>query len=119
MARRRDQRGVVTAETAAVLPVLVLVAAALAWVVAFGVNQARVVDAARETARAIARGEDEAASTRLGMQIAPGGSIISVSDDADSVVVTVRADVHGPGGVLGFLPGHEVHAEAVATREPA
>ncbi len=39
------------------LPVLVLVTAALAWLVALGVAQVRVVDAARETARAIARGE--------------------------------------------------------------
>ncbi|MGI8665297.1 MAG: Rv3654c family TadE-like protein, partial [Jatrophihabitans sp.] len=56
--RRRvcDERGMVTAETALVLPVLVLLA--LVGVAAVGVGQARVrcADAAREAARAIARG---------------------------------------------------------------
>ena len=119
MARQRDESGVVTAETATVLPVLVLVAAALAWVVAFGVNQARAVDAARETARAIARGDDEGTSTQLGRRIAPSGSVISIREGQDTVVVTVRAQVKGPGGVLGFLPGHAVRAQAVAEREPS
>lgn len=115
---RRDESGVVTAETATVLPVLVLVAAALAWMVAFGVNQARAEGAARETARAIARGDGESTSTELGRRIAPPGSIISVRDDGDAVVVTVRAQLSGPGGILGFLPGRTVRAQAVTAREP-
>jgi Flp pilus assembly protein TadG len=115
---QRNESGAVTAETAAVLPVLVLLAAVLAWMVAYGVNQARAVDAARETARAIARGEDQATSTDLGRRIAPPGSVISVRDDEDTLVVTVRAEVRGPRGLLGFVPGHVIQAQAVAAREP-
>ena len=58
--------GMVTAETAVVLPVLLLVlAGAVAAVVVVGAHL-RVVDAAREGTRAAARGEDVAAvRTRL------------------------------------------------------
>ena len=57
--RRRDA-GMVTAETAVVLPVLLLVlAGAVAAVTVVGA-QLRCVDAAREGARAAARGEDVA-----------------------------------------------------------
>ena len=118
MTEQRGEDGAVTAETAMVIPVLVLLAAALAWMVALGVTQVRAVDAARETARALARGEDETTSTGLGLRIAPGGARISVVQDADTVVVTVRAEI-GPPGLFGLVPGHQVKAEAVAEREPA
>ena len=51
----------VTAEAAMVLPVLVALTAALAWVVTLGIAQVRLVDAAREAARLAAR--DEPAAT--------------------------------------------------------
>lgn len=114
---RGDESGAVTAETAVVLPVMVLVTAMLAWMVAFGLNEVRALDAARETARAFARGDDDATSTAVGKRIAPGGADITVRDDGEDVVVTVRAEVAGPGKLLGFLPGTQVHAEAVALRE--
>src|SRR5206468_10387938 len=60
LSRLRDERGMVTAETAVVLPVLLLVlAGAVAAVTVVGV-QLRCVDAAREGARAAARGETSA-----------------------------------------------------------
>ena len=60
--RRRSQRGAVTAETAMMLPVLVLITLALVWLLALAAAQTRVVDAAREVARAVAR--DDAARIR-------------------------------------------------------
>jgi hypothetical protein len=42
-----------------------------------------------------------------------------VSSQGDSVVVSVRADVRGPGGLFQFLPGLPVTARAVAAKEPA
>lgn len=115
---RRDERGAVTAETAVALPVLVLMSLALAWLVGLGVGQVRVVDAARETARALARGETVGHATDLGRQVAPAGADIRVSTDDGLVRVAVSAEVHGPGGVLGFVPGFVARAEAVTAAEP-
>ena len=118
MPQQRDESGAVTAETAAVIPVLVLVAALLAWMVAFGVTQVRAVDAARETARALARGDDPGSSRALGQRVAPSGATFSFSHDGNTVLVTVRAEVPGPGGLFGPVLGHRVRAEAVAELEP-
>ncbi len=57
--RRADERGAVTAELAMVLPLLVIVTAALAWLLGVGADQLRIVDATREVARALARGDDQ------------------------------------------------------------
>jgi hypothetical protein len=108
----------VTAETAVVLPVLILFAAALAWLVAAGVSEVRTVDAAREVARALARGDPQPAALDLGRRVAPSGSSFVVVPGDGTVTVTVTGVVSGPGGILGFLPGHHLHAEAVAATEP-
>ena len=115
---RRDERGAVTAETAVALPVLVMLGVALAWLVGLGVGQVRVVDAARETARAVARGETVDLATDLGRQVAPDGAEIRVTTGEGLVRVVVTAEVQGPGGVIGFVPGFQAHAEAVAAMEP-
>lgn len=111
----RSQAGMVTAETAVVLPVLLLVlAAAVAAVVVVG-DQLRCVDAAREAARAAARGDPASTVTAIGTRAAPGGARISVSTSQDDVVVSVWAVV----APLGPLPFHvTVSARAVALREP-
>lgn len=101
-----------------VLPVLVATALALVWVLALAGTQLRVVDAARETARAAARDESRATAVDLGRRVAPRGSTVELSDGGGLVTVRVRARVQGPGGLLGFLPGVDVEGEAVAAREP-
>jgi Flp pilus assembly protein TadG len=105
----------VTAETAVVLPVLLLVlAGAVAAVTVVGA-QLRCVDAAREGARAAARGEDVATVTALVERAAPEGAVTSVSVVADEVSVSVAAEV----AALGPVPVRvEVSAAAVAVREP-
>jgi len=115
MRRRTSERGAVTAETVMVLPVLVAVALGLAWLLAVAATQVRVVDAARETARAAAR--DDSGAAALGRRVAPAGSAVTLHSEGDTVVAQVRAHVRAPGGLLRFLPGVEVHAEAVAARE--
>lgn len=117
MDRQRDEGGAVTAEAAVVLPVMVLLALALGSLVALGVSQVRVVDAAREAARAIARGEDPAAAVDLGRKVAPAGAEFDVTTEDGRVHVFVTAEVQGPGGILDFLPGFRAHAEAVALLE--
>ncbi|MFI2708388.1 TadE family type IV pilus minor pilin, partial [Nocardioides sp. CER28] len=49
-------RGAATAELVMVLPALVAVTIGLVWLLSVGAAQVRTVDAARETARALARG---------------------------------------------------------------
>ncbi|HYO39041.1 MAG TPA: TadE family type IV pilus minor pilin [Nocardioidaceae bacterium] len=106
-----------TAETVVVLPVLVAVTLGLAWVLALASVQVRVVDAAREVARAAARDDSHAQALALGRRVAPSGSAIELHERGDTVVVQVRASVRGPRGLLGFLPSPVVEAEAVAARE--
>ena len=114
----RNESGAVTAETAVVLPILILVALGLAWLVALGATEVRALDAARETARAVARGEDASTGIDLGRRVATVGATISVRDEGDTVVVSVDAPVRGPGGIFGFLPTYHARASAVAAEEP-
>ena len=118
MARGRDDTGAVTAEAAVALPVLVLFALGLAWLVALGGTEVRALDAARETARAAARGEDVATSVGLGQRVATQGSRIVVRDEGGTLAVSVDAPVRGPGGIFAFLPAYHVTARAVAAEEP-
>ena len=120
-ATRRDRRselGAVTAEAAVMLPVLVLLALGLAWLVTLGATQVRVLDAARETARAAARGEDLSTSVGLGRRVASDGARFSVRDEGDTIEVRVDAPVRGPGGIFAFLPTYSASASAVAAKEP-
>jgi len=105
----------VTAETAVVLPVLLLVlAGAVAAVTVVGA-QLRCVDAAREGARAAARGEDTALVTALAGQAAPDGATATVAVGGSTVTVTVTAQVAPLGPVPLRVP---VSASAVSQREP-
>ena len=106
----------VTAETAVVLPVLLVVlAGAVAAVVVVGA-QLRCVDAAREGARAASRGEAAGIVVELSGRAAPDGAAVDVSGGADRVSVTVSASV----APLGPLPWRiEVTATATGVPEPA
>jgi len=116
MASRNDT-GAVTAETAMVLPMLAIVTLVMVWFVSWGVTAIRAQDAAREAARAIARGDDTAVATDLARRVAPPRSTVEVGHDVRTVEVVVSAPVRGPGGLLGFLPGITVHGRAVAATE--
>jgi Flp pilus assembly protein TadG len=110
--RLRGDRGMVTAELAMALPVLIIVlAAGLAAVTVVG-QRVRAEDAAREAARAAARG-DTAAAHRLVSQVAPGASV-SMSQSADRTTARVSVVVHP----LGAWPALTVAATAVAATEP-
>ena len=105
----------VTAETAVVLPVLLLVlAGAVAAVTVVGA-QLRCVDAAREGARAAARGEDPAVVRAVTARVAPDRAVTTVAVAGDEVRVTVSAEVVPVGPVR---LGVEVGATAVARLEP-
>ena len=116
-ARSRGERGAATAELALGIPLLVALTAGLMWMLAVGAAQVRVIDASREAARVVARGDDATAAEAVARRIAPASAKVRIDLDAEQVVVTTSARVAGPGGLLGSLGGVTVSAEAVATVE--
>ncbi len=115
--RQRTGRGAVTAELALGMPVLMAVTVGLVWLLSVGAAQVRTVDAARETARAVARGEDQGEAVAVGERVAPDGVRVTVLSAGGRIVVRAAGHVPGPGGLFGFLPGVDVDAEAVAVAE--
>lgn len=115
--RRREESGAVTAELAVALPLLLALTVVLVWLVSLGAAQIRVVDASREAARVVARGDDVSRATALARRIAPAGASVSVSNDGGDVVVETTAEIAPPGGVLGRFGSFTVRSRAVAVRE--
>ncbi len=103
----------VTAELAAALPVLMILLGVALSAVSVAGQRVRAADAAREAARAAARG-DTATGSRLAMRAAPGAAV-SISRSGNQVVARVRIAVH-PMGAL--LPAVHVVEQAVAATEP-
>jgi hypothetical protein len=102
----------VTAELAACLPVLVLLLAVALSAVSVASIRVRAQDAAREAARAAARGDRDAA--RVAGEAAPGVQLkVSVTGTQVVAIATVRTHLPVP-----FLPDVAVTERAVAAREP-
>jgi Flp pilus assembly protein TadG len=112
-----DDRGAATAEAALVLPLLVVLTLALVWLLSLATAQVRLVDAARETARAVARGDPDAAAIERAHVAAPG-STVTLTRTGQDVTVSVTATVRGPGGLLARIPGAELQATAISALEP-
>ncbi|MFJ7075726.1 TadE family type IV pilus minor pilin [Streptomyces sp. NPDC098781] len=108
----RSDRGFVTAESAVVLPVLVMFAMALVWGLLMMAAQIQCLDAARTGARAAARQDPAEAVIELAREAAPRGAAITVGREGDEVRVVVVAKPP----VLSGLP-FEVREEAVASAE--
>jgi Flp pilus assembly protein TadG len=111
---RRDG-GMATAELAVVLPALVLIIGAGLSMISIMLAQVQCVDAAREGARAAARGEAPAQVRTLAARAAPAAASVDVGTGEDQVQVTVSARA---GRIGGLLPTFHVTATAVALREP-
>lgn len=108
----------VTAEAAMVVPVLVCLSVALAWLVLIGVAQVRCVDAAREAARMHARGEPTAVVDRTVDRLAPGPASWQVAEQDGLVLVTVRTSVRPRLPLIGQLPAVGLASDAAAATEP-
>ncbi|MCH6161779.1 TadE family type IV pilus minor pilin [Streptomyces marispadix] len=104
--------GYVTAETAVVIPALVLLFGMLLWGVMAAAAHIQCVDAARAGARAAARGEPEQGVRSAVRSAAPDGATVETAREDRLVRVGVRARTAGPGPLsLGL------DAEAVAMAE--
>ncbi|MHB9860057.1 TadE family type IV pilus minor pilin [Streptomyces sp. YIM S03343] len=110
---RAPDAGFVSAESAMVMPVLVLVALALLWGLYAMAVRIQCLDAARTGARAAARQDPDDAVTAVTREVAPRGAVVTVSREGDRVRVTVVARPPVPLGSLSF----ELREEAVASAE--
>ena len=90
MSGRRD-RGMVTAELAVAVPVVVVVLALGLAAIRLGIDEVRCVDAARLAARALARGDSEASARDLALTAAPPGASVSLGSGGAEVSATVAA----------------------------
>ena len=110
----RADRGMVTAETAVVLPVLVLLLTLLLATLSHAVDYVRVIDAARSAARLAARGESLSTVEQQALAEAPEGSSVDLDTSGDQVRVTVTAPERR---LLGPIALPSAGAEAVALLE--
>lgn len=109
-------RGAVTAEYAALLPVAVLVIAGVVATGGVGLQQVRNQDAAGAAARIIARGDSPEQAARAVARMAGEGASLEHHDDGTWVSVTVARGAPGP---LGWFPDLQVKAEASAPNQQA
>lgn len=113
---RSSDSGMVTAETAVVLPVLVVVAAIMFGVIGHAVDQVRAVDAAESGARAASRGESTLIVQQAALNDAPKDSRVQVTINHDSAMVDVTTL---PRSLLGLVRLPAAHATAVIPLEAA
>ena len=111
--RRRDaDGGMVTIEAAVALCAFVTLLAMVLAGVSMVLDQIRCIDAAREAARLVARGEPDRAADAV-RRIGPPRATLSVTTNGDGITVVVTDPAGG-----SMLPGVHVHGEAYAVREP-
>jgi hypothetical protein len=106
-----SELGSVTAETAVVVPVLAAFALCLCWLVSLGITQVQLVDAARDGARAVARGE-ESAGVEAHVRRSLPQARLSIARGDELATVSVEADVDAPTWLLVPLPSVTLRAES-------
>ena len=88
---RRNDRGMVTAELAMLIPFGLAFCFLLLWIVSLGMTQVRLVDASREAARMLARGDPPAEVKRAALEHAPAGSALRFTTTGGFITVTATA----------------------------
>ena len=114
--RRKPDRdsGTVTVEAAIALGAFVTVLALALGAISAAIDQLRCIDAAREAARLVARGEADRARV-VALDIAPSSANVAITVRGDD---TIQVDVRA-SPVNGLLPGLQLHGVAHAIAEPA
>ncbi|GAA3576647.1 hypothetical protein GCM10022419_067320 [Nonomuraea rosea] len=105
-----------TAETAAMLPALVVVLAAALWAIQAVGAQLECVDAARAAVRAAARGEPLAQVRDLARSATRSTAHVEVTRDPETTKVQITVEVRPVWGPS--LPAVRVSATATADTEP-
>lgn len=109
------QRGFVTAETALVLPTLLGLGFALAFVIAAVADRIRCADAAWEAARGLARGGSSAEAAQAVRDLAPRGASMAVDSSGGHITVRVSTALAIGNALLPIL---HVDGHAEAACEP-
>lgn len=106
----------VTAEAAIALLAVVALAVALIYVVSAVGAHVQAVDAAREAARSVARGDSDERAREAALAVAPAGAAVQITRGSDQVAVTVQLQLRPMSGLLGTWT---VTATSVARLEPS
>lgn len=117
MTRAVREQGMVTAEMAVLAPFGVAFGLFLLWIVSLGFTQVQLVDAAREAARLVARGEPVANASVVARRHAPPDARVRVSEHDGLVTVRVSARSRLPLPVLRHVGARTLEASAVSADE--
>jgi hypothetical protein len=109
----------VTAEAAAVLPLVAIFALAMVWLLSVGITQVRVVDAARDAARAVARGDPDDQAIVAARRTAGADARVGIHRAAGLVTVTVLEQARAPGWLLVPLPAVAIRSQSTVEVEDA
>jgi hypothetical protein len=107
----------VTAETAVLAPFGVAFAVLLLWMVSLGFTQVELVDAAREGARLVARGESASTAASVARRQAPPGARVHISSHDGLVTVEVSARSRLPLPIFQHVGARTMRATAVSADE--
>jgi len=107
----------VTAELMTIAPFGVAVAFLLLWVVSLGLTQVRLADAARESARMVARGESQQAAEAMARRHAPGRATVEVTTRDGEVRVTVATRSRMPIPFFAGIGSQSMESTSVAAAE--
>ena len=100
--RRPGESGMVTAEAAVLAPVVALCLALGVWIISLAHLQVRLIDASRDTARLVARGEAPNDAVRQIRGTLPDGVRFRVERSEDGGHVTVRVSGRSRAPVPGL-----------------
>ncbi|WP_433164934.1 TadE family type IV pilus minor pilin [Kribbella sp. CA-247076] len=116
--RTTTQRGAVTAEIAIALPVLLTLLYLGVWLIGVVTTNIRCIDAARDVARAVARGESPETAQEIGRRTAPPNAAITITRTGPDIQVTITATPHRNAPLLSALPSTPITAKATLQSEP-
>ncbi|MDX6298504.1 MAG: hypothetical protein QOI51_2361 [Nocardioidaceae bacterium] len=115
----REEAGMVTAEAAAVLRLVAIFTLAMVWLLSVGITQVRVVDAARDAARAVARGDPDDQAIVAARRTAGADARVGIHRAAGLVTVTVLEQARAPGWLLVPLPAVAIRSQSTVEVEDA
>lgn len=114
----RAEHGTATAELATIAPFALVLVLLLGWIGSLGVAQVRLVDAAREGARVVARGESESSAVDVVRRLAPENATVRIEESDDGTVrVTVSARTRPPLPFVTTVGSRVLSSTAVAALE--
>ncbi|MEV5961761.1 TadE family type IV pilus minor pilin [Kribbella sp. NPDC051952] len=114
---RENDRGAITAELAITLPVLLSLLLLGIWSIGLVILNIQCIDAARDVARAVARGEPPDQAKAIGHRTVPTATITITREGQDIHVTVTATPTHNPPLLTSLTPAH-LTAEATLQSEP-